>query len=110
MNMAEFIARMQQGCTLPHRVYPESGEEFYYAQSMLSSCMLYDIDLYSPPLGCLGRPGMAGMSPYRPTTSYIFMLQEVQSRLHESQCLTMSVGQTVPEVDLGVLMLACLVR
>ena len=60
MPMAEFAARMQSGCQLSHLVYPEEGDEFYYMQSQLANGMLQDIDLYLPPLSCLGRPGLAG--------------------------------------------------
>ena len=60
MPMSEFVARMRTDCQLPHCIYPTSGEEFYYMQSQLAGGMLKDIDLYAPPLSCLGKPGLAG--------------------------------------------------
>ena len=60
MPVSEFADRMQSGCQLPHCVYPEDGPEYYYMQSQLARAMLQDVDLYSPPLSCLGRPGLAG--------------------------------------------------
>lgn len=60
MPMAEFVSRMQTDCKLSHCVYPEDGEEFYYMQTQLARGMLGDVDLYSPPLSCLGKPGQAG--------------------------------------------------
>ena len=63
MPMSEFVARMQTDCQLPHCVYPEDGDEFYYMQTQLAPAMLQDIDLYSPPLSCLGSPGLAGSLP-----------------------------------------------
>lgn len=62
MTMSEFVERLKTGCQLPHLVYPPEGDEFYYMQTQLASGMLKDIDLYSPPLSCLGKPGMAGES------------------------------------------------
>jgi len=60
MTMAEFVARLAEGCPLPHMAYPPEGEEFYYCQARLAGSMLGDIDLYSPPFSCLGRPGAPG--------------------------------------------------
>jgi len=78
MTMAEFVARLAEGCPLPHMAYPPEGEEFYYCQARLAGSMLGDIDLYSPPFSCLGRPGAPGEIPSFQYTVYT-PLSEVPS-------------------------------
>lgn len=58
MRMAELIQRLQVTCPLKPLVYPQ--EEFYYMQTSLTNGMPPDINLYSPPLSCLGMPGATG--------------------------------------------------
>ena len=53
-------SRISDGC--PNLYFPADVEEQYYLQARMPSELYGDIDLYSPPISCLGQPGMTGKS------------------------------------------------
>lgn len=85
MPLKEFAARLERDCGLPNIVYPSEGPEYYYAQSALSNGMLRDINLYVPPLSCLGAPGAAG-APLVPQLDSILPTR-ILLEIGLSQCL-----------------------
>lgn len=61
MNFQQFLDRIQADSGLPNLYYPQTQKEFYYMQSPIPWPLQKDIDVFSPPLSCLGIPGVAGI-------------------------------------------------